>query len=213
MGQLITEKILSHKGLVPHTVKTNEEFLQVVGEIAAPSHIENARNYAAGALNLKDTTEFNTKAITFFAYGVQPYPTDDYVKDIGLLRKMGFNTIYDRDIHEIYPTDGLVCRLRDNQAYQELGFTSKHPRGAYAIKERAEAVETTLLDVEWRVGKSGRITPVAILEPVMIEDAEISRATLNNPRFIEELGIEIGDRVLLIRSGGVIPCIVGKAEQ
>jgi len=90
--------------------------------------------------------------------------------------------------------------------------TAKHPRGAYARKERGECVETTLVAVEWQVGKSGKVTPVAILEPVLVGDAMVSRATLNNPAFIESLDLRIGDRVAVRRAGEIIPQIVHKVE-
>jgi DNA ligase (NAD+) len=91
-----------------------------------------------------------------------------------------------------------------------LGYTAKHPRGAYAVKERGASVETRLLDVIWQTGKTGKVTPVAILEPVMIGDALVSRATLNNIAFIRALDIKIGDTVGVIRSGEIIPCITHK---
>lgn len=213
-GQDITEKVQAYQGLVPLTINNpKSQILQVTGEFTAPSHVENARNYAAGALNLKDVNEFRTRALTFIAYGVQPYPTNDYVEDMKYLKRVGFTTVHDRDLYKIYPTDGMVCRIRSNAEFVRLGYTANFPKGAYAIKERAEAVETTLLAVEWQVNKTGRVTPVAILEPVMIGDAKVSRATLNNPGFIETLGIEIGDKVLVIRAGEVIPCVLGRAEQ
>jgi len=105
-----------------------------------------------------------------------------------------------------------VFRVNDTQLFQDLGYTAKHPRGAYAKKERAAHVETKLLDVEWQVGKSGKVTPVAILEPVYIGDALVSRATLNNPGFIEMLDLQIGDTVAIIRSGEIIPCILHKVD-
>ena len=210
-GQDITEKILSSNSLVPHTIKY-QGVLQVTGEIVAPNHIPNARNYAAGALNLKDHSEFNTRAISFFAYGVFPYFTETYDGDMRKLKQLGFSTIKEDNLDKVYPNDGLVFRVNSNKIFDDLGFTSKHPRGAYALKERAAHVETKLLDVEWQVGKSGKVTPVAILEPVMIGDALVSRATLNNPGFIEMLNLEIGDTVAVIRSGEVIPCIIHKVE-
>jgi DNA ligase (NAD+) len=185
---------------------------QVIGEIAAPKHIENARNYAAGALNLKDMGEFCTRAISFFAYGVYPTEAATFTEDMRLLSGYGFNTIYDNDIHNIYPCDGLVFRINSNSVFSELGYTAKHPRGAYAKKERAEAVETQILSVEWQVGKSGKVTPVAILQPVMIGDALVSRATLNNHGFIEMLNLQIGDTVGVIRAGEIIPCITYKVD-
>ena len=210
-GQDITDKIMSSNSLVPKTVKHLGIF-QVTGEIVAPKHIQNARNYAAGSLNLKDVSEFNTRAISFFAYGVFPYFAETYDEDIKRLKQLGFNTIKEDNLDKVYPNDGLVFRVNSNKLFDELGFTSKHPRGAYALKERAAHVETKLLAVEWQVGKSGKVTPVAVLEPVMIGDALVSRATLNNPGFIEMLGLEIGDTVAVIRSGEIIPCIIHKVE-
>jgi len=210
-GQLITDKLLSSTSLVPHII-LSKKVIQVTGEIVAPNHIANARNYAAGSLNLKDTAEFSTRAISFFAYSVYPSFHDTYDKDMVHLKLLGFNTVQETDLEKIYPTDGVVFRVNNNQKFEELGYTSKHPRGAYARKERAEHVETKLLDVEWQVGKSGKVTPVAILEPVLVGDAMVSRATLNNPGFIEALGLEIGDTVAIIRAGEIIPCVLHKVE-
>jgi len=209
-GQLITEKLLA-TNFVPHTIPVMGVF-QVTGEIVAPSNIENARNYAAGALNLKSVEEFKTRAISFFAYGVQPSLADKYNQDLDQLRSFGFSTINEPDLDKIYPCDGVVFRVNDNKTFYELGYTAKHPRGAYARKERAQHVETKLLDVEWQVGKSGKVTPVAILEPIYIGDALVSRATLNNPGFIEMLDLQIGDTVAVIRSGEIIPCILHKVD-
>ena len=210
-GQVITDKILAHTGLVPHQIPTRG-VVQITGEIVAPSHIENARNYAAGSLNLKDPHEFKTRAVNFFAYGMQPYVCDTFMRDLDELKSYGFNVISEQDLDKIYPCDGVVFRVNNNAQFYEMGYTAKHPRGAYARKERAAHVETKLLDVEWQVGKSGKVTPVAILEPVYIGDALVSRATLNNPGFIEMLDLQIGDTVAIIRSGEIIPCILHKVD-
>jgi DNA ligase (NAD+) len=210
-GQDVTDKFLGSK-LVPQTVDGMGSLVQITGEICAPKHIENARNYAAGALNLKSVEEFRTRAVEFFAYGVSPTIFDTYNSDMAWLKSQGFNTIKDPELHNIYPCDGIVYRVNSNKLFEELGYTAKFPHGAYALKERQEAVETVILGVEWQVGKTGKVTPVAILKPVMIGDAQVSRATLNNPGFIETLGIEIGDTVAIIRSGEVIPKILHKVE-
>ena len=210
-GTDITDKMYARKDLVPLT-NPHGGIHQVIGEIAAPKHIPNARNYAAGALNLKDLEEFKLRAVNFFAYGVFPSMANTFSSDMMLLEQAGFQTVYANDIHNIYPCDGLVFRIDDNATFDSLGYTSKHPRGAYAKKERSVAVETTILAVEWQVGKSGKVTPVAILEPVMIGDALVSRATLNNPGFIEMLDLQIGDRVGVIRAGEIIPCITHKVD-
>lgn len=211
-GQIITDKLLAHKGLVPHKIDGLQGVYQVTGEIVAPKHIENARNYAAGALNLKSVDEFKTRAISFFAYGIQPSVETTHTGDLAKLRRFGFQVINEPELDKIYPCDGIVFRVNNNDQFYNMGYTAKHPRGAYAKKERAPHVETKLLDVEWQVGKSGKVTPVAILEPVMIGDAMVSRATLNNPGFIEMLDLRIGDTVAIIRSGEIIPCILHKVD-
>lgn len=212
-GRIVTDKFLATK-LVPHELPPSfkASILQITGELAAPKHVENSRNYAAGALNLGSVEEFKSRAVNFFAYGVYPYLTDIFSNDMRILARHGFNTVQDKGLVEIYPTDGAVFRIDDNEKFESFGYTSKHPKGAFAKKERAEHVETTLLSVEWQVGKSGKVTPVALLEPVMIGDAMVSRATLNNPGFIEALDLRIGDRVALIRSGEIIPTIIHKVE-
>lgn len=209
-GQLITDKLLG-TSLVPHTIPV-DGVVQITGEIVAPVNIENSRNYAAGSLNLKDVNEFKTRALSFFAYGVQPTLCDTFNDDMRELQAYGFGVINEADLDKIFPCDGVVFRVNDNKQFFEMGYTAKHPRGAYAKKERAAHVETTLLSVEWQVGKSGKVTPVAILEPVYIGDALVSRATLNNPGFIEMLDLRIGDRVAIIRSGEIIPCILHKVD-
>lgn len=209
-GTNVTEKFLVSK-FVPLEISL-PGVVQITGEIAAPNHIENARNYAAGALNLKDSEEFKTRAVTFFAYGIQPYLTEYFDRDMSILSSEGFNTVKDPDIQHIYPCDGVVHRLNNNALFLEQGYTNSHPRGAYALKQRGQAVETKLLNVEWQVGKSGKITPVAILEPVLVGDAKVSRATLNNMAFIDALGIKIGDTVAIERAGEVIPCVLYKVE-
>src|SRR5699024_3294762 len=90
-----------------------------------------------------------------------------------------------------------------------LGFTNRFPRWALAYKFEAEEISTTLLDVEWNVGRTGKITPRAILEPVELGGVTIARATLNNIDDIRRKGVRIGSRVLLRRSNDVIPEILG----
>lgn len=210
-GQVITDKIFEHGNLVPLKIKMHGP-LQITGEIVAPKHIENARNYAAGSLNLKDLAEFRTRAIEFFAYQVSPRFQVNWSEDMAILKQWGFNTVLEPDLAKIYPTDGIVVRLHSNDQFDSMGYTSKHPRGAYARKERAQHVETKLLGVEWNVGKTGKVTPTAILEPVKIGDALVSRATLNNPGFIEALNLQIGDTVAVARAGEIIPCILHKVD-
>lgn len=209
-GQIVTDKFLGNP-IVPQKVPFQGVY-QITGEIVAPLNVENSRNYAAGSLNLKDPEEFKSRILTFFAYGVQPSLAETFNEDMRLLSQAGFGVINEPDLDKIFPCDGIVFRVNDNKTFYDMGYTSKHPRGAYAKKERAAHVETKLLAVEWQVGKSGKVSPVAILEPVYIGDALVSRATLNNPGFIEMLDLRIGDTVAVIRAGEIIPCILHKVD-
>lgn len=207
-GKDVSTKV---RRLVPDTIP-HLGVVQITGEVCAPNHVENARNYAAGALNLGSLEEFATRSVEFFAYQCTPYINKTYSQDLKDLKTWGFNTVFEDSLHKIYPTDGIVFRVNNNEIFDGLGYTAKHPRGAYAKKERGACVETTLLAVEWQVGKSGKVTPVAILDPVLVGDAQVSRATLNNPGFIEALDLRIGDRVAIRRAGEIIPEIVYKVE-
>jgi len=204
-GQDITDKM--SMGIVPTTLDTNIAAMQVTGEVVAPREIANARNYAAGALNLKSAQEFHERDVSFVAYGIQPAYFATYSDDMKLLKDLSFNTILDSAWLD-FPQDGRVFRVNDNAKFEELGFTGKHPRGAYALKEVQEGVQTILEKVEWQVGRTGVVAPVAILKPVKVGDATVSRATLHNIAYIRELNLEIGCTVEIIRSGEIIPRVV-----
>lgn len=187
--------------------------LQITGEIVVDKEVPNARNYVSGALNLKDVEEFgmNREPMRFIAYAINPFKFDTYKEDMQWLEQHNIDTVTTTSFDlDRYPTDGLVLRVNDNIQFANLGYTSHHPRGAIAVKERKDGQFTKLLDVVWQVGKSGKVTPVAILEPVNIDGATVSRATLNNVNFIKALDLRYGDEVEVIRSGEIIPCIVGK---
>jgi len=218
-GVDITDKFM-FTDIVPKQLWTKLQFkefdnLQITGEIVAPKEIPNARNYAAGALNLKDVNEFRNRNLTFIAYSVEPSISPFYKTDMSSLLYEGFNvaTCDQSNNWNEFPNDGKVIRVNDNKEYSDLGYTSHHPRGAYALKTREEGIETTLLDVVWQTGKSGKVTPVAILDPIEIDDAIISRATLNNMAYIKSLNLEIGCRVKVIRAGKIIPRIIERVSS
>ena len=202
-GLDITDKM---RFIVPRYIRL-EGLVQITGELVAPKTIPNARNYASGALNLKDVEEFKSRDLTFIAYGVQPYITDSWLHDMKLLSDTGIESITLSD-YSMFPNDGKVVRVDSNSIFESLGYTSHHPRGAFALKKRQAGVVTELLDVEWNVGKSGAVSPVAILSPCIIGDAIVSRATLHNIGYIEALELEIGCNVEVIRSGEIIPRVV-----
>lgn len=194
--------------LVPDSISYGG-LIQVTGEVVAPKRIENARNYAAGALQLKDTLEFSSRDLYFIAYGVKPAQSQSWTEDMATLSDFGFHIVNESSWHS-FPQDGTVFRINNYEEFEKLGYTSKHPRGAYALKERASGSITTLMDVEWKVGRSGVVSPVAILEPVKVGDAMVSRATLHNIKYIEDLGLEIGCQVEIVRSGDIIPRVIRK---
>lgn len=202
-GRDITDKM---RHLVPEDMPSVGA-VQITGEVVAPDTIPNSRNYASGALNLKSLEDFLEREVRFVAYDVQPAINQYWTDDLEGLAKAGFDTVIQSNWTG-YPQDGVVFRTNDRVKYEEAGYTSHHPRGAFALKERPEGVVTQLLDVTWQVGKSGVISPVAILEPVKVGDATVSRATLHNIRYIEDLQLEIGCNVEIIRSGEIIPRIV-----
>lgn len=197
---------------------TSSSTLQITGEVVTTKRVENERNFASGAMQLQDKEEFKQRVLEggliFVAYGIQEeddragiFPT--FTQDMHWLAGEDFNTVIDCDWKNC-PQDGIVYRVDENRQFYELGFTHKHPKGAFAVKEDEEAVVTTLLDVVWATGKTGKVTPTAIFEEIIIDDAKISRATLNNAGYLEAMGLEIGDQIQVIRSGGIIPKIVGK---
>ena len=210
LGRDITTKL---EELVPSMIPMKGE-VQITGEVVCPSSVPNARNVASGSLNLKDIHEFRARArdLVFVAYDMQ-FEKDysNYIDAMDALAHEGFNVVTTFD-HSNYPTDGWVYRINDQKSFQKMGYTAHHPRGAFALKEQKEGVHTELLNVVWQVGKSGVVSPVAILDPVEVEGALVSRATLHNIEYIRSLELEIGCTVEVIRSGEIIPRILGRVD-
>lgn len=215
-GQIVTDKVAY---LVPNKIALDHEAIfgtyQIDGEVVCDKSINNARNFASGAFGIKDIDEFKKDKLPhlkFIAYGVRPTYAETYEADMALLHSEGFTTVLGRNIAENFRTDGKVYRENNNKLYESAGYTSKHPRGAYARKQSSDtAIETTILrECIWQVGRTGQVTPVALFDEVTIDDANITRASLHNAGFIEEMDLDIGDNILVTRSGGIIPKVLGK---
>ena len=166
-------------------------------------HYKNSRNAVAGIMGLKDISEMLAQGakLTLADYSLVSFPValeDLAGKWDGILEKLAALP---------YPQDGVVIKFADEDFARSLGNTAHHPRGAIAYKFTNIRRESTLLDVEWSFGKNC-LTPVAHLAPVEISGITIKRATLHNVQNILEMGIEIGDRVIVERAGDVIPYIV-----
>lgn len=189
------------------------------------SEFANPRNAAAGSLRQLDPQVTASRSLSFFAYylvgeGAQP----KHSESLALLARYGFKVSenykvvenideaikYIGDFNELrqglsYDTDGAVIKVNDVYQQRILGATGKDPRWATAYKYPPEQAETTLEDIDWRVGRTGVLTPTAVLTPVKLSGSVISRATLHNEDFIRAKDIRIGDRVIINKAGEIIP--------
>ena len=196
----------------------------------------NPRNAAAGSLRQLDPNITSKRPLVLNAYGIgiaegvelpnTHYARLQWLKSIGIpvnpeIRLCnGTNEVLDfyRDIQNKrsslgYDIDGTVLKINDITLQNELGFISKAPRWAIAYKFPAQEELTVLNDVEFQVGRTGAITPVAKLEPVFVAGVTVSNATLHNGDEIERLNIAIGDTVIIRRAGDVIPQIIGVLHE
>ena len=197
---------------VPHRIDTQFHEVVVNGECVTDNEVENFRNYVSGALGLKSAHEFKDRNINFIAHdwlGVDI----NYEPRMKILKGLGFFTVLDDRAWE-YPKDGVVYRCNSYAKSQQLGYTSKYPKFAVALKERlVEVAVTTLQDVLWVVGRTGTVNPTGVVDPVTIDDATISRVTLHNIGIIEEHGLGLGDLIQIERAGGVIPKFIGVVQH
>jgi DNA ligase (NAD+) len=204
--------------------RINEEREQLGEKLFA-----NPRNAAAGTIKLKDSYVVASRKLDSIFYSVG-YFDDDSIKTqrklLDFLYIQGFKTfkigkvigkkaiesqckIWEEFRPETdYEIDGIVIKVNGFDLQKKLGYTSKFPKWAIAYKFRAEEKETQLIDVKFQVGRTGAITPVASLKPVLISGSTVSNATLHNKDEIERLDIRIGDYVTLIKSGEIIPKII-----
>jgi len=200
-------------------------------ELAGLPRYANPRNVAAGTVRQLDPAMVARRSLDFFGYN--PIPARDkqsenlkWIRELGL--KVNPNHRLCRSIDDVekfyaeweerrdslgYEIDGLVIKVDDIALQQALGFTSKAPRWAIAVKFQARQAETKLENIIANVGRTGALTPVAILEPVQLGGVTIRNATLHNEDEIERLGVQIGDRVLIERGGDVIPKVVRVVEE
>ncbi|MCT7520900.1 NAD-dependent DNA ligase LigA [Aliarcobacter cryaerophilus] len=192
------------------------------------STFANPRNAAAGSLRQLDSSITSKRKLFFNAWGVGQNSLNfektsqmmDYifslgfvktsmqtlVKNIDDIKKLYENMIKKRDTFPML-LDGMVIKIDDITTQQDLGFTQKFPRWSCAYKFPAVEKTTKLKDIILQVGRTGVVTPVAIVEPVLIEGANVERATLHNFDEIQRLDLKIGDEIIIIRSGDVIPKI------
>ena len=210
--------------------KMNEE-----REILGKPLFANARNAAAGSLRQLDSKITAERPLDIFIFNVQRLennPYNSHYEQLQYLDKLGFNVnpvrIYCNNIDEAieaitkigedrenlsFGIDGAVIKVDNLDYREELGTTYKTPRWAIAYKYPPEQKETILKDIVCQVGRTGAITPVAILEPVKVAGSTISKTTLHNEDFVKEKGLKIGDTVIIQKAGDVIPEVVSVVES
>lgn len=213
------------------------DFEKLNAEMAAKGEKQylNPRNTAAGSLRQLDPKITATRPLRLFVYQILESSNEIPQTQIGILdylRALGFpvNPLrwHANSMDEVisiceteglkryewqYEADGIVIKINDQQLFRELGFVGKDPRGALAYKYPGTEVETTLKVIQINVGRTGVLTPLAILEPVSIGGVIVKQATLHNFDFIAEKDIRVGDRVLVKRAGEVIPYILASLPE
>lgn len=200
--------------------------------------LANPRNAAAGTLRIKDSSEVGKRNLEAFVYHISHFTTRKGEKDppelsshsgsLKLLWDLGFRSPekdkkvfkgiqsvinycqeFEATRDELpYEIDGMVIKVNDIRLQDKMGMTSHHPRWAIAYKFKARQGTSKLLDVEYQVGRTGAVTPVAKLEPVFVGGVTVSSISIHNEDYIREKDLRIGDRVLIERAGDVIPQIV-----
>ncbi|HCM90101.1 MULTISPECIES: NAD-dependent DNA ligase LigA [Vagococcus] len=187
----------------------------------------NPRNAAAGSLRLLDSSITAQRNLSTFIYSVAD--TDNFMMStqsdsLEKLDTLGFKTNQQRKLcqsieevwdyiesfldhrHELdYEIDGIVIKVNDFNAQQEIGFTVKAPKWAIAYKFPAEEAETVIRDIEWTVGRTGVVTPTAVMDPVQLAGSTVARASLHNVDLIKEKDIRLLDAVMIHKAGDIIP--------
>ena len=220
------EVILNRRAFERLNVERDEEGLR---------RFANPRNAAAGSIRMLEPAITASRGLEYCAYFLfadgKPY-YDSHWDSLNALKKLGFKVNPDRrlcaDVAELiefcrewqrrreelpFETDGIVAKVDSVPQQRELGWTAKAPRWAIAFKFPAQQKTTVVENIEVQVGRTGALTPVAHLKEVPIGGVKVSRTTLHNEDEIDRLGVEIGDTVLIERSGDVIPKVVRVVEK
>ena len=211
---------------------TNKSFEEYNKTAEIP--LKNPRNGVAGAVRNLDPKETAKRKLDFFCYDVlliegenikTQKEMNDFIISQGFTSGNYFVELRNtedakKEINAVdvvkdkldVMIDGMVIKVADCSVRDDIGYTNKFPKWAMAYKFQAVELSTTLLDVAWQVGRTGKITPIALLEPIELSGATVSRATLNNTQDIERKNISINSRVFVRRSNEVIPEVMGLAE-
>ena len=191
----------------------------------------NPRNTASGSLKMQDSAEVRKRSLSavLYQYIADEFPAETHWELLSKAKKWGFKVsedqaklcknleevknfinYWDKERHNLpFEIDGIVLKVNSLNQQKQLGYTAKSPRWAMAYKFKAEKVETELLSVSYQVGRTGAITPVANLKPVLLAGTTVKRASLHNEDIIKKLDLHDGDFVYVEKGGEIIPKIVG----
>lgn len=209
--------------------KVFDEINKEKEEIGEPP-LANPRNAASGTLKMQDSSVVAKRKLDCFLYAIYSetnlfashyqgilkakewgFKIPEYTRVFKTIEEV-FDFIYywnEERYHLPFDIDGIVIKVNSYQQQQQLGFTAKSPRWAIAYKFKAERVSTTLESISYQVGRTGAITPVANLKPVLLAGTVVKRASLHNADIIEKLDVRVGDKVYVEKGGEIIPKIVG----
>ncbi|MFD2515486.1 NAD-dependent DNA ligase LigA [Pontibacter locisalis] len=204
------------------------EHLNTEREESGEQLLANPRNAASGTLKQQDSSIVASRKLGCFSYGFysSPNPFDTHSESLQAIQKWGFkvsdtwrkcgsieevlayiNEWEDKRLKLPIATDGVVVKVNSYALQEELGFTSKSPRWAIAYKYAAMSAATKLLGIQYQVGRTGAVTPVALLEPVQLAGTVVKRASVHNANEIQRLDLRIGDTVFVEKGGEIIPKI------
>jgi DNA ligase (NAD+) len=218
--------------------RANFEKLNQQREELGEPMFANPRNTASGTLKSQDSKIVAERGLDCFLYGVygEDLPFETHLNSVNGVRNWGFKTPLESDkyicktnsiegimefihywdtarFHLPFDIDGIVIKVNNYEQQQDLGFTAKSPRWAIAYKFKAERVATLLETVTYQVGRTGAITPVANLKPILLGGTIVKRASLHNSDQMERLNLYVGDEVYVEKGGEIIPKIVGVNES
>lgn len=234
-GELITSNAKTFVNLpttIPYKEKlvvfgeaiiTYDDFDKINNKLSEYEKYKNPRNLVSGSVRQLDNKICAERNVKFIAWRlVEGSESNDFYDRLQELESYGFDivpaTFYDskkikqilEEAHQVsfdkkFPVDGCVVSYKNVKYIDSLGATSHHLRGQYAFKYKDEEVETTLLDIEWSMGKSGQLTPVAIFDPVELEGTTVERASVHNVSILTELDLQVGDTITVYKSNQIIP--------
>lgn len=216
---------------IPKTIPFKDELI-IDGEIICTyenfepfeNEYKNPRNFASGSIRLLDSKECEKRNLSFIAWNVITPLTNRVIDNFHKIKEFGFTVVpwtssYDWDASDFlieqadyhgYPIDGLVGRFDDISYGESLGSTEHHSRAAYAFKFQDVECETELLDIEWTMGRTGQLTPIAVFNPIEIDGTVIERASLHNLSVMDELSCGFqrkGDLISVYKANAIIPQI------